>query len=242
MSVEDALRVALMERSMKAFLSQIVDRELLRQHAAAEGIAVSEEELQAAADEMRRDRGLENADRTMQWVRAHRQTLESLQESIELLLLRNKVMSGIPETAVERRYRESSTDLESVALFSIRAGTEPEAAALRLRIEAGEQFSTVAASVSLDEATRTLGGFVGRMRRSELAPRIADAVFDAAPGEVVGPIQTEKGYNVFLVADRHTPALDEQRAAIRLILFEELLNGLRQSAVIRYPALDDSLR
>jgi parvulin-like peptidyl-prolyl isomerase len=235
---EEVLRDALLDGGPTGLLGPLIDRELLRQHASAIGITVGDEELQRAADEMRHERGLEGADRAMEWLRAHHQTVASAQRSLEALLVRNKVMSGIAADEVRAYFHTHRIELESVVLFSIRVASDEEAWAIRRQVEAGSQFSALAASASLDPATRAHGGFVGRLRRREMSPEIAEAVLSVAPGSLVGPIRTERGYNLFLVADRRQPTLDEEEAAIRLLLFEELLARLRSAADIRYPPLE----
>jgi parvulin-like peptidyl-prolyl isomerase len=235
-TVEQALRHARLGGDAGRLLDALIEGELLRQHAAARGITVGDEELQRAADEMRYDRGLRSGARTHEWLRAHGQTLDSMQTELELLLLRNKVIAATPEDEIERRYRADA--VEDVALFSIRLASEADAAAVRARIEAGAAFSAVAAAVSLDRATGANGGFVGRLRRAELAPEIAEVVFAATPGTVLGPIRTELGVNLLLVADRRTPTLEEEAAGIRLLIFDELMARLREEADVRYPALD----
>ena len=122
-------------------------------------------------------------------------------------------------------------------LYSIRAASEAEAGELLNRLRAGEQFPTLAATASRDEATRGLGGYVGKLRRSEMSAGIADAVFATATGSIVGPLPTDKGCNLFLVADRRVPPFEEEAHGIRLLLFRDLLTRLRVAADIRYPLL-----
>jgi ABC-type bacteriocin/lantibiotic exporter with double-glycine peptidase domain len=52
-------------------------------------------------DEVRHSRGLESADAGRQWMRENHQTLLSLQSSIDLMLLRNKVRGAIAEAEVQ---------------------------------------------------------------------------------------------------------------------------------------------
>ena len=161
-SVEHAVRHALFDPQGRRFLETLVDQELLRQHASSTGLTISADELQNAANEMRYERGLQQRERALEWMRAHGQTLESIEDEIELLLLRRKVADAIPESEIEEYYRAHRDALEYVVLFSIRADSEAEAAALRARLDAGEPFPAVASAGSRDTTTRRAGGFVGR--------------------------------------------------------------------------------
>ena len=237
-SVERVVRQALFDPRGRRFVELIVEQELLRQHARSIGLAVSTDELQRAANEMRYERGLQERDRTLEWVRAHGQTPESVEDQIELFLLRDKVASAIADTEVEEYYRAHREALEYVVLFSIRADSEAEGAALRARLDTGEPFPVVAAEASRDAAARRAGGFVGRLRRAEMSEDIARAVFEAEVGRPFGPLRTEKGFSLFLVAARQVPTLEEEAAGIRLLLFESLIARLRAAAVVHFPSID----
>lgn len=238
-TVERALRHVLLQDEGEALVEGLIDAELVRQHAERVGIAVSTEELQRAADEMRYDRGLADSERTLEWMRIHGQTLASVEQALELLLAGNKVASAIPERDIEAYYRAHRDALEYVVLFSIRAASRSEAAQALKRIDAGEPFPVVAADASRDPATRRSGGFVGRLRRAEMAADVADAVFDAPTGTVVGPVDTGRGWNLFLVAARRTPPLEEEAPGIRRLLFERLVARLRATAVVTWPGNTD---
>ena len=237
-SVEHAVRHALFNPQGKRFLESLIEQELLRQHASSIGLAVTADELQLAANEMRYERGLTERERTLEWVRAHGQTIESLEDQIELFLLRQKVARAISDGEVEEYYRAHRAALEYVVLFSMRAESEEEAAALRARLDTGEPFPVVASDASRDAVTRRAGGLVGRLRRAEMSEDIARAVFAAAVGHPIGPLRTEMGFGLFLVADRQVPTIEEESAGIRLLLFESLIARLRAAATVRFSAID----
>ena len=89
-----------------------------------------------------------------------------------------------------------------------------EAQAAHDRIQAGEEFAAVASEVS-DDFTRTAGGELGWFEEGDVAyDAYFEALADAEPGDLVGPIEVERGFAVLqLVArrDRTTEGgLDEQ--------------------------------
>ncbi|HSI99149.1 MAG TPA: peptidylprolyl isomerase [Patescibacteria group bacterium] len=71
------------------------------------------------------------------------------------------------------------------------------------RIEDGEEFATVATEVS-DDFTRTAGGELGWFEEGDVAyDEYFEALADAEPGDLVGPIEVERGFAVLqLVARR----------------------------------------
>ena len=237
-TVEQAVRHALVDPQGRRLVESLVEQELIRQHARSIGLETTAEELQAAANAMRYERGLTDRGRTLEWVQAHGQTLASVEAQIETLLLRRKMADAIPDAEVEEYYRTHRDALEYVVLFSIRAASEAEGASVRARLDAGEPFPVVAADASRDATTRRAGGLVGRLRRAEMSEAIAQAVFAAEVGRPIGPLPTEKGFGVFLVAARQVPTLAEEAPAIRLLLFETMLARLRAAAVVRFPLID----
>jgi parvulin-like peptidyl-prolyl isomerase len=78
-----------------------------------------------------------------------------------------------------------------------------EAEAARGRVEGGEEFATVAAEVS-DDFTAQNGGVLGWFEDGDVAyDEYFDALSDASAGDLVGPIETDRGAAVLeLVARR----------------------------------------
>ena len=60
----------------------------------------------------------------------------------------------------------------------------------------------------------------------------------AKPGAVIGPVKTEKGFNLFKVAAMHKPAFAEVKEDLRAILFRGFLDKLRSKATVEHTALD----
>lgn len=85
------------------------------------------------------------------------------------------------------------------------------------RLRRGEPLAHAAATCSLDLSSRERGGDLGWLRRGELAGALEDAVFDVAPGKVVGPVRSDFGWHVaevMAVQAATTVPLDAVRDAI----------------------------
>lgn len=82
------------------------------------------------------------------------------------------------------------------------------------RIRAGESFAAVAGDVlGLDGEDIQLGS----LRRDDLSPALADAVFDAEMDQVIGPVETPLGRHVLIVTginETETTALEDVRDQI----------------------------
>ena len=97
-----------------------------------------------------------------------------------------------------------------------RADAEAVAQAARERVEGGEDFATVAAEVS-DDFTAASGGALGWFEAEDVAyDEYFEALADADTGDLVGPIETERGAAVVqLVARREATSEGGLRDLLR---------------------------
>jgi len=112
--------------------------------------------------------------------------------------------------------------------------TEEEGKAVLDRLRAGEDFSAVAAEVSIDPTAAQNAGDLGWMRQNQLAKAFGDPVFTAAPGALIGPFQTEFGWHVAKVRAIRKPTPEAFPAAKQGLLkeaSEALMAGKRQAAM-----------
>lgn len=114
------------------------------------------------------------------------------------------------------------------------------------RLEAGEAMEDVARAVSTDSGSRKDGGYLGEVRRGELAGPLEDALFGAEVGAIIGPCETEHGWHVARVESaipETTAPYKEVRGAIEADLrevararaFDEWLQERRRALVIVEP-------
>jgi peptidyl-prolyl cis-trans isomerase D len=84
--------------------------------------------------------------------------------------------------------------------------------AIRTRIEAGEDFASVAREASEDPATRESGGDLGFIARGAVVEPLEDAAFSQAPGALGDVIESPQGFHLMWV---------EERRPARVVPFEE---------------------
>jgi len=181
-------------------LSTVESEELNRIGASQQNIGVSKDELDA---KIRQKLGIaESADQTT-YADAYRTAVrdsglspDQYREVTESQLLEEKIRqnirSGIPATA------------EQVRLFDIQVQTQDEAQKVVDRLTAGEDFSAIAAELSLDTDTKDKGGEMGWMTRGALDTSVADAVFALEAGQWTQPIYLSNrgSYFVYKVMDK----------------------------------------
>lgn len=85
---------------------------------------------------------------------------------------------------------------------------------------AGADFAKIASTLS-EAGTKEKGGELGDVARGELLSDLDTAVFNAAAGSVIGPIETKSGWHILKV---------EQRLPSEVPAFESIKDRLRKEA------------
>jgi parvulin-like peptidyl-prolyl isomerase len=176
------------------------------------------ERYKAMLDTLRREAGFSEAD--------YRRTIET---NLLYGKLRDLFASRVP------------TSEEQVHARHILVETEEEAQTVLARLEAGEDFVSLAKELSTDESTREDGGDLGWFPRGMMVPEFEEAAFALQPGETSDIVQTSFGYHIILVEERDPDRelesyFLEQRKASAL---SDWLEEQRQSeAVERYWSSD----
>jgi parvulin-like peptidyl-prolyl isomerase len=169
------------------------------------------ERYKTMLDNLRREAGLSEAD--------YRRTIEA-----DLLYGKLQGLSAS---------RVPTTD-EQVHVRHILLETEEEAQTVLARLEAGEDFTSLAEELSTDESTRQDGGDLGWFPRGVMVPEFEEATFALQPGEMSDIVQTSFGYHIILVEERDPdrelePSLLERRQTSAL---SEWLEEQRQSEAV----------
>lgn len=90
-----------------------------------------------------------------------------------------------------------------------RDSVEAQAEAIRARIEAGEDFETLARQFSQDPGSASNGGDLGFFARDEMVEPFAVAAFSLEPGEVSGVVETPMGFHVIRTEEKQTPVFED---------------------------------
>jgi peptidyl-prolyl cis-trans isomerase D len=157
---------------------------------------------------------------------------------IDKNMLRDQV--EIPEAELRAYYQEHADEFareEQVQARHILLRTgertveeaRQELAAARARIEAGEDFATVAAEVSEDPGSAQRGGDLGYFARGQMVPQFEEAAFGAEAGELVGPVESPFGVHLLEVTGRSEAGqqpFEEAQAQIRFQLAQDRLDQL----------------
>ena len=184
------------------------------------GITASQDEVDAQyqtfgsqfADEAAMEQEAANQGMTLEAV--HR---AALQQVISQKLVA-KLDEGAPEPTddeIQQFYDDNLASLVSNACVKhILVATLDEANAAKARLDAGEDFATVASEVSTDTGSAANGGDLGCGPLTNYVTEFAAAAATAEIGKVTDPVASQYGYHLILVTDRTVTPLDEVRDQI----------------------------
>jgi peptidyl-prolyl cis-trans isomerase C len=219
--IPSELRESITGTEIREILDRWVRTELLYQRARSEGIE-SDAAVAARLHEMQRDF---LADELLQ------------RELTERVRIGNEELQAY----YQKRRAEYTQELQ---LKHILVDTREEAEEILAMLRNGAVFEDLARSRSRD-ATASSGGDLGFLGKSAMNPAFEARVFDAAPGQSVGPIATTFGFHVVKVAARrpateplsfdaardeilHSLLLEKQQAAQ-----EQLIDELRRGTAVQ---------
>ncbi|NJC87050.1 MAG: hypothetical protein FIB02_00715 [Desulfuromonas sp.] len=232
----------------RAFLSQLVDRELTLDEARRRALVITLAELDAALEEHRRDYPAGGFE-TM--LKERGLTLEDWRRELTQNLLLDKLIDQVVgergrvgEMEIDTYYAAHRADFDRPAQVRVRqivVADQAEGARVLARLRKGEAFAEVAKNVSLSPDAAK-GGDLGFFGRDEMPPEF-DAVFSLPVGKVSSLVKSDYGYHIFLVEEKRPAArLDRQAAAreIRALLeaerresvYQEWIQELRGKATV----------
>lgn len=225
-------------------LEELIERRLLLQEAAREGIRVEGAEVKTAIEDLKAQNKLADEAALEAALGREGLTLFQFRRRLQDQLAINKLLSRkvrgsiiLTDEELEAYYRAHPQEFQLTGqvqlrhlLIAIPKAEDPEAeAAAASRVSevlaalmAGAPFAAVAARYS-DAPTAAQGGELGVLRQGELAPELERVAFALLPGEMSTPIRTAAGYNILLVEAREAPVLPfaQAREGIRDQLFRQ---------------------
>jgi foldase protein PrsA len=205
-------------------LEALIDQQIIEQQAAQLGITISDETVEAEAQE---NIGQDTA-QFAEWLAANNLSYEEFKSTLRSQLIAGKLFEyitrDIPETA------------EQIRLRHIQVADEATARTLIEQLKTGADFATLAQAQSLDENSRANGGDLGWFPRGlgPIPAEVEAAAFSLQPGQISGPIQAALGFHIIKLEEREAnrPLNQEMQQALRQKFFTDWLMKQRASASI----------
>jgi peptidyl-prolyl cis-trans isomerase SurA len=198
-----------------------IDELLLLQKAKSLGYSVTDEQFNNVLQSIRKDNKIDTEEAFQAALKQEGMTLPELRRMLEKRMLisqvtQREVMSHIDLTeAEERAYYDAHTSefasVPSVTLREIKVtvptdprgvnaaaidDAEKKAQDIRARIVKGEAFEKVAAETS-DAASKSNGGLIGPIPRTELAEELAKIIAGMKVGDITPVVRMGGGFEIF---------------------------------------------
>ncbi|MBE9006222.1 peptidylprolyl isomerase [Fortiea sp. LEGE XX443] len=199
---EEVVNLLKKQMRLKEVYQTILVNRVIWQAAEARGITITAEEIEAEAENQRREKRLERAADTLGWLADQLVTPYDWEMGIRDRLLSHKLAQVLFADEVENLFMQNRSEFEQVILYQIIVDSETLAQELYYQIEDGEiSFYHAAHIHDIDAHRRRKCGYEGIVYRFALQPDIATVVFRGAPQQVISPCKSEKGYHLFLIEE-----------------------------------------
>jgi len=222
-------------------LDRLIDDELIVQQAAELKLTISNEQVDASIEEIKKQNNL-NDDQLREALRGQGMTMAAYRADLKRQLLRFRVLNiavgskvNISDDEVRAYYERHMKDGTNVQVrashvfIAIPEGADAQVVAEKQaqaqkvleRAKAGEDFAKLAKESSDDAATRAEGGDLGYFGKDMLPKPIEEIVFAMKVGDIRGPIRADRGFHVIKLVDRKlkdAKPFDEVKDDIRMQL------------------------
>ena len=244
-------------------LVDAIDELLLLQMGKEKGYRLSDEQFKGWLDNLRKEQNLGDDQKFQAALKQEGMSIEDLRKNVEKQFLvgqvqRDEVGSKLSITEEEARqyYLTHKNDFVEPATVTLReilievASTtkggqatisvakqdeaDAQAAALRTRLLAGEDFARVAAEAS-SAPSKANGGLIGPINVAEVSVSLQELIGKMKPGEITQPIRTNKGVQI-LKLETITPATTRSFESVRDLVADKVHDARQQTEVRKFLA------
>jgi peptidyl-prolyl cis-trans isomerase C len=207
----------------RAFLAQLIDRELALSEADRLGIVITTSELEAAIAETRSEYPQGSFETAL---RERNTNLKEWSEALRRNLLMEKIIAqtvydkiSVSDEEIQTYFEQNRTEFDrpdQVRARQIVVADEEEGKKVLGLLRQGEPFAEIARKYSMSPDAEE-GGDLGFFGRGEMPAEFDAVVFKLTPGRLSDLIKSEYGYHVFLVEEKreaHQLSPEEARPAI----------------------------
>jgi parvulin-like peptidyl-prolyl isomerase len=219
-----------------SLIEDIVKDKLTVHAAKKQGIALTPEEIQERADQIRRVRGLHRAADMNKYLDSTGLTLDDFEQFIIEMLYHEKMSEQIgSDEAVDEYFNLNSPKFDSIVVSHIVLDSEGKAREIMAILEDDpESFEEMAREHSIAD-TREDGGYIGKVLRGSLQSEVESKVFNAAEGELLGPFPSDDNtfFEIFMVNAKVPASLNEETISeVRRLIKDEWLAARAREHIV----------
>ncbi len=228
-----------------AALNRLVDKKLVEQKIRELDIKVSDEELRASIEDVKKQNNL-TQEALEQALAAQGLTFSQYKAQLKEQLERMRLMSQEVRSKIQvgeremREYYDAHRDnyggaetfharhiffkLDPKAKPEDAAATEKLANEVLAKAHAGEDFAALAKKYSQDPAAAKDGGDLGSFKKSDMLPEIGDTVAAMKPGDVSSIVRSPAGLHIIKLEQKSREAgrpFEEVKDSIEELLYKK---------------------
>lgn len=211
---------------LKNIKKQVLQNSIIMELAHKHDIIVSDEEIQAFADNYRIMNGLFSATDMMAFLEAGNIKLDEFENFCEAMILNYRLKDIIiQEDEIKKYFSENKTHYDFVRISIIKVKDENSMKEIAAKLkEDGEKFHKLARQHSIDESTKYTGGYAGLFSRGYFGPDVETKIFNARKGDIIGPVECDGNYYFILIEDLIRAELNDIiKEQIKESLFSDMI-------------------
>jgi len=127
---------------------------------------------------------------------------QAAEQELVITDLREALSESAPEVSdeeIEVEFTTNDNQYRNACIKHILVETEEEAQTVKLRLDDGEDFATVAGEVSIEPQAAQTGGDLGCSNLARYVPEFSDGAEAVGVGVVSDPVESDFGWHVILV-------------------------------------------
>lgn len=236
----DPRAAALKEEARNGLVNELISELLIRDRADRLGIVITDAEVKDALNRLKQQYNITTDQQFDESLKQSGLTRTEMEARLRETLITNKVFArelrnraDLTDPELRERYNREKeryrlperAHLREIVVLKPEAAKMDEARTRANEIAAaaqkpGTDFANLASTMS-ESGTKDKGGDLGEIAKGDLVAELDKAVFNAAPGAVIGPIETKSAWFIMKV---------EQRLPSEVPAFESVKEKLRRDA------------
>jgi parvulin-like peptidyl-prolyl isomerase len=209
-TLQDSIEEAKISGKFNELVQGFIRRQIVAQQAQELGIEATAQELQVAADRLRKNQKLDTADATLKWLKTNFLSVDDFEKIVVHKLSAEKLAQHLFGDRVEHYFHQNTLEYGGATIYEVVLDNRELAMEIFYSLQEGDlNFADVAHQYIPDSEHKRRGGYLGTVNRKQLRPEISAAVFAAKPPQLIKPVLTAIGVHLIYVEQISQPKLDE---------------------------------
>jgi parvulin-like peptidyl-prolyl isomerase len=225
-TLQDSIEEAKISGKFTELIQGFLRRQIIAQQAQQLGIEATAQELQVAADLLRKNQKLDTAEATLKWLKTNFLSVDDFEKIVVHKLITEKLAQHLFGDRVEHYFYQNTLEYGGATIYEVVLDNRELAMEIFYSLQEGDlNFADVAHQYIPDSEHKRRGGYLGTVNRKQLRPEISAAVFAAKPPQLIDPVVTAIGVHLIYVEKINQAKLDDLlRQKILMDMFDAWLD------------------